>query len=84
MDEVFERFVQQSPFSVMTRATLEHLFHDSFLDRVFAENARVQYQKELPFATVTTPGIDVLIGQDVLSQVVLSLDGPRRRLLLMY
>lgn len=54
MDEVFERFVQQSPLSVMTRATLEHLFHDSFLDRVFAENARVQYQKELPFATVTT------------------------------
>ena len=54
MDEVFERFAQQSPFSVMTRATLEHLFHDAFLDQVFAQHAQVQYEKELTFATVTT------------------------------
>ncbi len=31
-----------------------------------------------------TPGVDVLIGQDILSQVVLAHDGPARRLLLMY
>jgi len=31
-----------------------------------------------------TPGIDVLIGQDILSELVLSPDGPRIRLLLMY
>ncbi len=29
-------------------------------------------------------GVDVLIGQDILSQVVMSWDGPRRRLLFMY
>jgi IS4 transposase len=54
MAEVFERFVQHSPFSVMTRATLEHLFSDSFLDQVFADYAQVQYQKELAFSTVTS------------------------------
>jgi hypothetical protein len=31
-----------------------------------------------------TPGVDVLIGQDILSEIVLSWDGPRSRLLLMY
>jgi Transposase DDE domain len=52
MDEVFERFCEKSPFSVMTRATLEHLFADSFLDRVFEDHARAQYTKELAFSTV--------------------------------
>jgi hypothetical protein len=54
MDQVFERFVERSPFSVMTRATLEHLFADSFLDQVFHENAQAQYQKELAFSAVAT------------------------------
>ena len=31
-----------------------------------------------------TPGTDVLIGQDLLAQLVLAWDGPRGRLLLMY
>jgi hypothetical protein len=31
-----------------------------------------------------TPGVDVLIGQDILSELVLSWDGPRGRLLLLY
>jgi hypothetical protein len=53
MDAVFERFVRQSPFSVMTRATLEHLFQDSFLDRLFDDHAQEQYHKQLPFSTVT-------------------------------
>ena len=38
-------------------------------------------------AIETTPasaGVDVLIGQDLLQKVVMSLDGPRWRLLLMY
>jgi hypothetical protein len=32
MDEVFERFCERSPFSVMTRATFERLFSDEALD----------------------------------------------------
>jgi hypothetical protein len=38
-------------------------------------------------AIETTPasaGVDVLIGQDLLHQVVMSWDGPRWKLLLMY
>ncbi len=35
-------------------------------------------------ARLATPGVEVLIGQDILSQVVLAHDGPARRLLLMY
>jgi hypothetical protein len=54
MDEVFERFTQQSPFSVMTRATLEHLFADDLLNQVFDDHATTQYQRQLTFATVTT------------------------------
>jgi hypothetical protein len=54
MDEVFERFCEGSPFSVMARATLEHLFADSFLDRVFEDHAQVQYTKELAFSTVAS------------------------------
>jgi Transposase DDE domain len=54
MEEVFARFVEQSPFSVMTRATLEHLLADPFLDRLFEDHAQVQYHKQLAFSTVTT------------------------------
>jgi hypothetical protein len=35
-------------------------------------------------ATIATPGVNVLIGQDVLASLALSWDGPRSRLLLMY
>jgi len=35
-------------------------------------------------ATLATPGVDVLIGQDLLAQLALAWDGPRGRLLLMY
>lgn len=52
MEEVLERFVQQSPFSVMTRATLEHVFADSFLDQVFRDHAEEQYERELAFSAV--------------------------------
>jgi hypothetical protein len=54
MDQVFDRFVEQSPFSVMTRVALENLFADPFLDQLFQEHAQVQYPKELAFSTVTT------------------------------
>ncbi len=33
---------------------------------------------------IATPGVDVLIGQDVLAHLALTWDGPRGRLLLMY
>jgi hypothetical protein len=54
MDEVFARFLKQSPFSVMTRATLEHLFTHDFLNQVFRDHAQLQEQRQLTFATITT------------------------------
>jgi hypothetical protein len=35
-------------------------------------------------APPASAGVDVLIGQDILSQIIMSWDGPRWRLLLMY
>jgi hypothetical protein len=35
-------------------------------------------------ANIATPGVDVVVGQDLLSHLALSWDGPRGRLLLMY
>lgn len=60
-EEVFERFVKASPFCVMARASLEHLFADRFLDELFAQHAQQQYHKELAFSAVAS----------LLSQVVL-------------
>src|SRR3979411_1822850 len=51
-DVVFERFVENSPCCVMLRGTMEHVFADSFLDRVFEQTAQVQYERELAFSTV--------------------------------
>jgi hypothetical protein len=38
----------------MTRATLEHLFPDCFLDEVFRDHAEDQYERELAFSAVAT------------------------------
>jgi Transposase DDE domain len=54
MDEVFERFCEKSPFSVMARAALEHLFADPFLDEVFEGHAQAQYTKDLAFSAVAS------------------------------
>jgi IS4 transposase len=53
-DVVAERFAEQSPCCLMLRATLEHVFPDSFLNSVFADHAQVQYQKQLLFSTVAS------------------------------
>ena len=42
------------------------------------------FNVEVIVATPASVGVDVLVGQDLLRQVVLSWDGPRGRLLLMY
>ena len=42
------------------------------------------FELEAVEATAASPAVDVLIGQDLLDRVVISWDGPRGRLLLMY
>jgi IS4 transposase len=49
---VFERFVQESPASVMVRALLENVLQPGPLDDLFERTATVQYTDRLLFSTV--------------------------------
>jgi IS4 transposase len=48
---VFQRFINDSPLSVMTRATLEHTLSASALDALFDRTAERGYTRELLFST---------------------------------
>lgn len=49
---VFERFVEESPISVMARALMERVFQATMLDEWFADVADDQYTRTLLFSTV--------------------------------
>jgi len=49
---VFERFVQQSPVSVMVRGLMERIFAPEALDELFETVAQQQYTRELLFSSV--------------------------------
>src|SRR5438067_9669394 len=48
---VFECFINQSPISVMSRATIEHALSAAALDTLFARTAERGYTRELLFST---------------------------------
>jgi hypothetical protein len=50
LGECFEKFLERSPVSVMVRGTLERVFDPEKLERVFSDNALLQYTRELTFA----------------------------------
>lgn len=52
LDQVFERFVQESPVSVMVRGLLEKVLCPKKLDELFRQSAKAQYIRELLFSTV--------------------------------
>ena len=52
LEPLFERFVAESPVSVMARATLEHALDPEALDRLFEDTAQRQYTRELLFSSV--------------------------------
>ena len=52
LGEVFQRFVQQSPLSVMVRGTLECVLGADQLDQFYDRTAQCQYTRELLFSTV--------------------------------
>jgi hypothetical protein len=52
LGQVFDRFVQGSPLSVMTRGLLENVLQPEPLDALFERSAEVQYTRELLFSTV--------------------------------
>jgi hypothetical protein len=61
MPAAFAAFVQQSPFCVMTRLTLESLFRPERLDQLFRETADRQYKKELLFSQVVELMMSVVL-----------------------
>ncbi len=52
LSEVFERFVEESPVTVMARATLENALPPSALDELFESVAERQYTRDLFFSDV--------------------------------
>jgi hypothetical protein len=52
LSEVFERFVEESPVTVMARATLENALPPSALDALFESVAERQYTRDLLFSDV--------------------------------
>lgn len=64
MPAEFTPFVEQAPFCVMTRLTLERLFLPERLDALFAKVAQRQYQKELLFSQVMELMMAVVLRVD--------------------
>jgi len=52
LGQVFERFVSESPVSVMVRGLLEKALCPQILDELFERSAKTQYTRELLFSTV--------------------------------
>jgi len=51
LEPIFDRFVQRSPFAVMSRAILEHALCPRQLDELFERQAQTQYTRELLFSS---------------------------------
>jgi hypothetical protein len=60
LSPVFDKFVEKSPISVMSRAMIERVFSPDQLNQWFDTTAKAQYTKTLLFSTVF----------DIMSQVV--------------
>jgi hypothetical protein len=60
LSEVFDRFVESSPVTVMVRATMQNVLSDERLDRLFDTTAARQRTSELLFSTLV----------DLMSEVV--------------
>jgi hypothetical protein len=60
LNEVFERFAEESPVSVMARAVLENALAPTAVDARFGEVAEHQYTRDLLFSDVVD-----LMGMDV-------------------
>ncbi len=62
LGQVFERFVEESPISVMVRGLLETILSPQKLDELFERSTKTQYTKELLFSTVVEMMNEVACG----------------------
>jgi IS4 transposase len=62
LDEVVQRFVEQSPVAVMARLALERAVNATWVDEVFEQHRQRQYTHELLFSTVVDLMAMVAVG----------------------
>lgn len=62
LGEIFDRFIEESPVTVMTRGLLERLLSPGQLDAWFERTAEKQYTRELLFSTVVDLLMQVVCG----------------------
>jgi hypothetical protein len=52
LGDIFERFLQEAPISVMVRALMERALDPDELNRLFEQTATTQYTRELLFSSL--------------------------------
>ncbi len=52
LSTIFERFVEESPISVMVRGLMERVFAAEKINQIFETHAKIQYTKELLFSSL--------------------------------
>lgn len=62
MKDLWERFVEQSPVTVMARVVLEQAISAEWIDSVFEKHRQRQYTRELLFSTVVELMMMVVLG----------------------
>ncbi len=62
MDTVVERFVEQTPVTVMARLALQRALEPAWLDALFEEHRQTQYTRELLFSTTVEIMSVVAVG----------------------
>lgn len=59
---VLQRFIDESPISVMARATMERVFDPAIVNQLFEDHAEAQYTRELSFAHMVDLMSDVVFA----------------------
>jgi len=62
LGKIFDRFVEQSPISVMFRGLLENVFSEDRLNELFDRHAQRQYPRALMFSTMVDLLSVVVVG----------------------
>ena len=60
--DVFERFIEDSPITVMTQALLENALPPSTVDQLFEDHAQLQYTRKLLFSDIVDLMSTVVCG----------------------
>ena len=60
-DQILDRFEQKSPFAVLARTTLQRLLPPEQLDKLFADTAEKQYERDLLFSDLITLMLEVVL-----------------------